>query len=163
MVPSDGDDADSRVASTQQFEISRIVRQDKASAEPDCRGNHKGIDGQLTPSVGIGEEMPGVAGDENARRHHPDEPLGEHPIDWFVMALTSVELDQDGGGNPHRVSPSSGRMKAGPNQLVPGWVLSGMGERRESFAVEDQDGHAASKRSTSSSGTSPNSLSSSRR
>jgi hypothetical protein len=87
--------------------------------------------------------------------------LGEHPINRIVVALTSVKLDQDGGRNPHRVSPSSGRTKAGPNQLVPGWVLSGMSERRESFAVEDQDGHSASKRSTSSSGTSPNCSSSS--
>jgi hypothetical protein len=47
--------------------------------------------------------------------------------------------------------------------LVPAWVLSGMSERRESFAVEDQDGHTASKRSTNSSGTSPNCSSSSLR
>ena len=59
---SDRDDADSRVASAQQPEISGIVRQDEASAEADRRGNHKGADGQLAPSVGIGEEVSGVAG-----------------------------------------------------------------------------------------------------
>jgi hypothetical protein len=104
-----------------------------------------------------------VAGDESPRRHHADEPLGEHPINRFVMALTSGELDQDGGRDTHRVPPSSGRTQAGPNQLVPAWVLSGMSERRESFAVEGQDGHSASKRSTNSSGTSPNCSSSSLR
>jgi hypothetical protein len=129
------------VASAQQFEISRIVRQDEASAEPDRRGDHKGTDGQLTASVGIGEEAPGVAGDESPRRHHADEPLSEHPINRFVLALTSGELDQDGGRDAHRVPPSSGRTQASPNQLVPAWVLLGMSERRESFAVEDQDGH----------------------
>ena len=90
---SDRDDADSRVASAQQFEVSGIVRQDKASAEPDRRGDHKGVDSQLIPSVSIGEKVPGVAGDECPRRHHADEPLSEHTINRFVMALTSVELD----------------------------------------------------------------------
>jgi hypothetical protein len=151
------------MASTQQFEVSWIVRQDEAPAEPDRRGDHEGVDRQLTPSVDIGEEVPSVAGDECPRRHHADEPLSEHPINRLVMALTSVELDQDSGRNAHRVPPSSGRTQPGPNQLVPAWVLSGMSERRESFAVEDQDGHSASKRSTNSSGTSPNSSSSSRR
>ena len=137
---SDRDDADSRVASAQQFETSRIVRQDEASAEPDRRGDHKGVDGQLAPSVGIGEEVSSVAGDKCPGRHHTNEPLGEHPINRFVMALTSVELDQDSGRNAHRVAPSSGRTQPSPNQLVPAWVLSGKSERRESFAVEDQDG-----------------------
>ena len=50
------------MASAQQPEISGIVRQDEASAEADRRGNHKGADGQLAPSVGIGEEVSGVAG-----------------------------------------------------------------------------------------------------
>ena len=59
---SDRDDADSRVASAQQPEISGTVRQDEASAEADRRGDHKGADGQLAPSVGIGEEVSGVAG-----------------------------------------------------------------------------------------------------
>jgi hypothetical protein len=47
--------------------------------------------------------VPGVAGDERPRRHHADEPLGEHPINRFVMALTSVESNQDGGRDAHRV------------------------------------------------------------
>src|SRR5205807_6024811 len=90
---SDRDDADSRVASAQQFETSGIVRQDEASAEPDRRGDHKGVDGQFAPSAGIGEEVSSVAGDKWPRRHHTNELLGEHPINRFVMAPASVELD----------------------------------------------------------------------
>jgi hypothetical protein len=41
------------------------------------------------------------------------------------VAVSSGELDQDGGRDAHRVPPSSGRTRAGSNQLVPAWVPSG--------------------------------------
>ena len=41
-----------------------MVRQDQASAEPDRRGDHQGVDSQVAPSVSLGEEVPSVAGDE---------------------------------------------------------------------------------------------------
>lgn len=132
-----------RVAGRQQFEIVRVVGEDQTASEADGGGHHEGVDGHVAATTGIGQKMPGMPGDADPGGDDPGEALGEDVVDGLVKTAAPVQLDEHGGRDAHLLAPPIRRTQRTTDRPMSGRIDVRMGERRESFGVQDQ-GHNAS-------------------
>lgn len=110
------------------LEVTRIVREDQASAETNCRGHDQRIDGHLAPASDSCKQVTGDPGDAHPRGHHSGEPATEHAIYCFVRAATSVELDEHGRRHTHRLVAPLGGAQRGSDPFVPPAILTRAGQ-----------------------------------
>jgi hypothetical protein len=85
-------------------QIVGVVREDHASAKPDGRGNHEGVDGRVAVSTCAGQE---VAGDPRDAEPGGDDARitpAELLVDRLVDPGAPVELDK-GVREGYRRSP----------------------------------------------------------
>lgn len=127
----------------QQLEVVRVVGHDQPAAQADGGGDDEGVDGQLAATVCVGEKVTGVAGDAGSGGDHPGKSTGQLPVDGLVVAVTSVDLDEDGRWHSHRLSSAGRRTHGGTDPTMALGVGLGIGEGGECLGVEDQ-GHCAS-------------------
>lgn len=127
---SDGHDPDIRVIGSEKLKVSRSVGENESAAKPNRSSYYQGADGHVGVPTCCGQEVAGDSRDPHPGCHHSSEPAAKHVVDRLTGSSAPVELDEDGGGDAHRVVPALGAPQRSPDPLVAPGDRFGGGQAR---------------------------------
>jgi len=132
------------MTSGEQLEVGWIVRDDQAATETNSGRHHQCIDRHLTSPPDAGEQVARDSSDSHSSGYNPHETSSQDQVDRLVQTTATVELEQDSRWNAYPMVAKLSAAQGSSHPKVPRRILGRSRQRRQRFAVEDQDGHWAS-------------------
>ena len=110
-------------------DVAGVVGDDGAAPEPNGSGDNEGIDRQLTPSPGCGQQVAGDACHPGTGGYDLGETASKKSVDRFVCSTAAVQLDEHGRWYPDRDVSGVGGSHGRPNKLMACGALMRTSER----------------------------------